>query len=130
MKISLRGLEDLERKATSARNAVKRAKEKAEGVIQTVVSSVEINSMAFTFGVINGRWRNPELLGIPVDLGTGLLLHGAGLFDVAPQHMHSLGNGCTASYFSALGTGVGAKMLQETRAAAAAQLAAQAEQAA
>ena len=118
MQISLRGLEELDKKMTQAKTAVKKAKEKADEAIQTVVGIAEVNSMAFSFGVINGRWGNPELLGMPVDLGTGLALHAAAFFDVAPTHMHNLGNGCTASYFSALGVGIGRKMLAEQQVAA------------
>jgi hypothetical protein len=128
MQISLRGLEELDKKMTSLKTTAKKAKEKAEGAIQTVVGIAEVNSMAFSFGVINGRWGNPELLGLPVDLGIGLALHGAAFFDVAPSHMHNLGNGCTASYFSALGVGVGRKMLAEQQAAAAKLAAAAAQQ--
>jgi hypothetical protein len=118
MQISLRGLETLEKQAVAAKTAVKKAKEQAAHAIQTVVGIAEVNSTAFSFGVINGRFGNPELLGMPLDLGVGIVLHGFAFFDIASEHMHNLANGCTASYFSALGVGVGQKMLSENQAAA------------
>lgn len=118
MQISLRGLENMEKQVASAKAVAKRAKETAQEAIEAVVTLVEVNTMAFTFGVVNGRYGSPELLGIPVDLGLGMALQGLAFFDFAPMHLRNLGNGATASYFSALGVGIGRKMLSEAQVAA------------
>jgi hypothetical protein len=80
-----------------------------------VVQTFEIQTGAFAFGVINGRWARPEVVGIPVDALTGIGLHVAGfLVDSAGgKHMHNLGDGALASYTAGLGTGIGAKMRAE-----------------
>ncbi len=123
MKLSLAQLGEIESKYTNAKNAVKRAREEAQHTVAAVVRSVEVGTASFSFGIINGRWGRPELLGIPVDLGAAILFHGVGfLMDrELSGHLHNLGDGTMASYLNALGTGIGAKMLQESAAAAAAQ---------
>lgn len=124
MQMSLRQLEDIARQAKANKDKVKRYKEEAQKAINGVVNVVEVNGTAFGMGVVNGRFGNPQLLGVPVDLGAGVAMQIASLFDVAPEHLRAIGNGLTATYFSALGTGIGAKMLAESEAK---QLAAPAE---
>ena len=119
MQISLRTLEDLEAKAKNAAAKVKRVQAEAQAGMQTVIGSFETTSTAFTFGVINGRWGNPEFLGVPVDLGAGLALHAAGfVVDQGGEHLHRMGDGALSSYMGALGVGVGRKMLEEAQKAA------------
>lgn len=126
MQVSLKALETMEAKAKNAKAQIQRVKAQAEDTVMAVVGGVETFGTAFSMGVINGRWGNPEVLGIPVDLGSGLALHAVGfLVDEGGDHLHNLGNGALCSYFSALGVGVGRKMLEEAQKAAAA-LAAQA----
>lgn len=126
MQVSLKALETMEQKAKSAKAMVQRVKLEAEHTVMAVVGGIETFGTAFSMGVINGRWGNPEILGIPVDLGAGLVLHGIGfLVDEGGDHLHNLGNGALCSYFSALGVGVGRKMFEEAQKAAQA-LAAQA----
>lgn len=118
MQVSLKALENMNQKAQSAMARVKKVKAEAQETVNTVVHAVESVSTAFGFGVINGRWQNPEVLGVPVDLGAGLLLHGAGfLVDDGGAHLHALGTGALGSYFSALGVGVGKEMLKQVQAA-------------
>lgn len=119
MQVSLKALESMEAKAKNAKNAIQRVKAEAEQTVMAVVGGVETFGMTFSMGVINGRWGNPEILGIPVDLGAGLALHAVGfIVDEGADHMHNLGNGALCSYFGALGVGVGRKMLEEAQKAA------------
>jgi hypothetical protein len=119
MQVSLKALEGMETRAKSALARAKRVKEESADAIMNVVGSVETFGTAFSMGVINGRWGNPELLGIPVDLGLGLAAHTIGfVLDDGSQHLHRMGDGALSSYFSALGVGVGRKMLDEVQAAA------------
>lgn len=121
MQVSLKALETLETKAKNASARIRRVQEEAHDVMMAVVGSVETFSTAFSFGVINGRWQSPELLGVPVDLLTGIGLHAVGfLIQNGGEHMHNLGNGAMCSYFTTLGLGVGGRMLKEAQQAAAA----------
>lgn len=122
MQLSLRSLEDLQSKYESAKKRVQTVKEAAHDTVMTVVQSAEISATAFSLGVINGYWSQPEVVGVPV---AGLLaggLHVVGfLLDEkqGAQHVHNLGDGCLATYFTTLGVGIGAKMQAEKAAAAA-----------
>lgn len=113
MKITSGTINDLAKRYESARTSVKRIKEQTEATVHNVVRSAELNSTSFAMGVINGRFGSPELLGVPVDLGIGVALHGVGFLGIASDHMHAIGDGCTSSYFSSLGLGIGKKMAQE-----------------
>lgn len=118
MKLSLGQLADIENKYTSARKAVQKVRAEAQETVMSVVRSVEVGGTAFSFGIVNGRWGRPELLGVPVDLGGSMVLHSLGflLDKELAGHLHNLGDGAMASYLTSLGTGIGAKMLQESTA--------------
>ena len=119
MKLSLSQLSNIEQKYTAAQKRVQRVREEAQETVMTVVRSVEVGGTAFSLGIVNGRWGRPELVGVLVDLGASIALHGLGFLldkDVA-GHLHNMGDGAMASYLTALGTGIGAKMLQESTAA-------------
>jgi hypothetical protein len=90
-------------------------REEAKEKVMVVVQTAEVNTAAFAFGVINGRWARPELVGVPVDALAGVALHAAGFIvdNDAGKHMHNLGDGALASYSASLGTGIGAKMRSE-----------------
>lgn len=120
MQVSLKALESMEQRARTAATRVKRIQEEAHDTVMAVVTSVETFGTTFSFGVINGRWGNPELMGVPVDLGVGILMHGlAFILDDGAEHLHAIGNGALCSYFAGIGVGIGGKMLQEAKAAAA-----------
>lgn len=119
MQMTLAQLEGIERSLKAKDSTIKRVKEEAEKTVLQVVRTVEITGTAFGLGVVNGRYGSPSILGVPVDLGIGLAGHAAAFFDIAPDHMHAVGDGALASYTTALGVGVGTKMLQETQRAAA-----------
>lgn len=119
MQLSLRSLEDLQSRYDSMKKRVQTITEKAEDKIMTVVQTAEVGVTAFGFGVINGYWARPELLGVPVDGLTALLGHGAGFFmkHDGAKHVHNLADGAMASWLTGMGVGIGTKMLQEKNAA-------------
>lgn len=120
MQLSLRSLEDLQSKYEGMKSRVKNITAAAEDKVMTVVQSAEVGVTAFGFGVINGYWARPELLGVPVDGLTALGLHGVGFF-MKPEvgrHLHNLGDGALSSWLTGVGVGIGTKMLQEKNAAA------------
>lgn len=123
MQLSLRNLEDLQGKYEGMKKRVANIKESAHDTVMTVVQTAEISAMSFGLGVINGYWSQPELLGVPVAAMLGAGFHTVGfLLDEksGAEHVHNLGDGALATYFTTLGTGVGAKMQQEKAAAVAA----------
>lgn len=117
LKLSMREVEDLQRKASNAASRARNIAAKAEDAIMTVVQSVEIGGAAFGFGLVQGRFQGVEVLGVPLDLGAGVVLHTLGFFvsGKASPHVHNIADGALASYFTSLGQGVGAKMLVASR---------------
>lgn len=115
MNVSLKALEDMKRQLDNARNRVAKVKEEASEAVEIVVSAAEVSGTAFGLGIVNGRWGSPEFVGVPVDAGVGIVAHVAAFMDIAPAHLHNVGNGGLGSYFSALGVGVGQKMAREAR---------------
>lgn len=116
MNVSLRTLETMKRQLDSAKGRVARVKAEAEEAVEVVVAAAEVSGTAFGLGMINGRYGSPEVVGIPVDAGVGIAAHVLAFCDIAPDHLHNVGNGGLGSYFSALGVGVGQKMAREAAA--------------
>lgn len=120
MQVSLKTLDDMQNKIQSARARAANLKKSAQATAMVLVGAGEIAATSFGLGVVNGRWSNPELVGVPVDLGLGVSMHMLGFLvgGAGSEHMHNLGNGAVACYLSGLGTGVGRKMLDDTQAKA------------
>lgn len=116
MAISLSKLKDLSSRYQGMQKRVAAIKEEAEEKVMVVVQTAEINTASFGFGVVNGRWNRPELVGIPADALAGMLLHAAGFMvdSNAGKHLHNLGDGALSCYSAGLGTGIGAKMRLES----------------
>lgn len=115
MQVSLKTLEEMDKRVESARKSLKRAKDEAEATVYQVVQTAEVTGTAFALGMVNGRWSSPEFLGIPLDLGVGLGSHLLAFMDIAPEHLHNVGDGALCSYVSALGMGIGERMLVASR---------------
>lgn len=114
MQISLRALEDIEKKFMAAKTRLNNVQKSAQKMVGSVVQTTEVAGTAFGFGVINGRWGSPEILGMPVDLAFGVGMHALAFLDVAEEHAHNIGDGALASYTASLGAGIGRKMLVES----------------
>lgn len=86
---------------------------KHERVAGTVIQTAEVGAAAFLCGVVQGKFPNKNLFGIPYDLAAGLALHVMGFAGVGGKyasHMHSFGDGALASYLVTTGKGVGANL--------------------
>lgn len=93
----------------SKANAIKHAKKAGVMVADTVV----VQTGAFGIGIVQGRFGEKKLLGVPIEWLLAGGAHGIGLMDVgegASHQLHNLGNGILGGYFSALGRGVGKRM--------------------
>lgn len=113
LQITRADAEKLLKRAQGAGQAIKRARERADEVVGTVVQTTEIGTAAFGFGLVNGRWGGVEVLGVPLDLLAAGGLHVLGFVGVASDHLHNFGDGALASFATTLGRGVGIEMAQK-----------------
>jgi hypothetical protein len=84
----------------------------ADGIIDKSVRAAEVSLSAFTFGLIQGRFKAQGglTIGLPVDLLAGITMHSLSLFGFArpyAQHLHAVGDGALASFFTTTGYRVG-----------------------
>ena len=90
---------------------------KGESVTQQVVQSVLISGASFGFGVLGGHSGAVDVLGVPVDLGAGILFQLGGFAGLAgkwDKALHDLGDGALAAYFARLGARVGHNMARKS----------------
>lgn len=83
---------------------------KGEEVLQGVVYTLEVGAASFGFGLLEGRYGGVEVLGIPLNLGVGVIGHLLGYMGIGGKmahHLHGFADGALASYLSTLGRSVG-----------------------
>ena len=92
------------------RNVSIAMKEQAGQTVQTL----EVNAAAFAFGFSRGYFAEPgkdlSILGIPLDLASGIAGHGLALFGGLGKYgedFHNLSDGALASYSTTLGLKLG-----------------------
>lgn len=110
LKLSQAEVSDAMTRAQSLARRARGALEKADAVVDRVVKTTVTGGTAFGFGVAQGRWGGIEVLGVPADLGFGVLAHVAGFAGIggkATDYMHAAGDGALACYLATLGRGVG-----------------------
>lgn len=98
-----------QKRAMSLQHRARRVMEKSREVVGEVVRTTEACSAAFLFGVAQGRYGGVEVVGVPVELATGVALKGFAFFaggDMAP-HLHAFGQGALDAYLTTMGRGVG-----------------------
>lgn len=105
--------EELRQSHQRAWNRVEAAQRKEKTIKETGLQAGEVAIGALAFGVLHGRGQS-EFRNIPLDLVAGVVLHGAGLWmggrkPSAAAHLHNLGDGAMASFFTMLGANLGAK---------------------
>lgn len=94
------------------RNRIARVKAEAEATTEKVIRTAEVGGTAFAFGVLQGRTRGVEIMGVPVELIAGIGLNLGGYFGVAGKmsdHLNNVGDGALAAYLVLMGQGVGAE---------------------
>ncbi len=100
----------MEKRIRSLQTRAKNAFAQAEGVMEGVVTSMEVGGAAFGLGVLQGRYPGADIWGIPPDLTAALLLHGiaiAGAGGEMKKHFQAFGDGALASYLTTIGRGIG-----------------------
>jgi hypothetical protein len=90
-------------KLQNAQGRLASVKEKAEATLGVVLTGAEMTGSAFGMTYSNERFGNGELkvMGVPVDLSAGLLLHMGGLLGGLgkySEHGHAIANGLLASF--------------------------------
>lgn len=92
-------------------------RKKGESVVGELVSAAEVSASAFAFGAVQGKYGSVDVLGVPADLASAIVLHlagFAGLAGKASEHLHAFGDGALASFFFTLGRGVGVNWKKNT----------------
>jgi len=124
MKLTKKNIEGLQRKYAGLQSRMKNYKVKAEETTEHIIGAAEVSGTAFGFGFISGYFRGEDgsrgiqILGVPLDLGTGIGLHllamlGGGKW---AGHWRNAGNGALAAYLTATGAGMGSRMLADRQA--------------
>jgi len=88
-------------------------------MVERLVQTAEVQTGALAMGIVNGRYTErtaagvvepPAIVGIPVELFTGVLLHLIGYSGFAgkvDEHLHNLGDGAVAAWTTQAGRGLG-----------------------
>lgn len=111
--ISKADIMKMQKRITSLQSRAKNALAEAEGVMEGVVTSMEVGGAAFGLGVLQGRYPDADVWGIPPDLTAALLMHGialAGAGGEMKKHFQAFGDGALASYLTTIGRGIGRGM--------------------
>ncbi|MDX2088357.1 MAG: hypothetical protein SFX73_10930 [Kofleriaceae bacterium] len=120
LKVTREQIESMTRQLESAKARAASLRESGEKAVERVVRTGEVVGTAGMFGVLNGRTGGVQLLGVPLDLASGVALHAFGLLGGAGRHsdhVHNMADGALASFAVSLGTEVGARMRREALAA-------------
>jgi hypothetical protein len=105
--------QDIVRFKNQAEGIQRRAKAalaRADEAVSTVITTTEVGASSFLFGLVQGKFEGISLIGVPIDLLSGLALHiaaFAGLGGANAHHLHAFGDGALASYLNGLGRQVG-----------------------
>jgi len=107
------GQHEIVRFKQAADSAIRRARAtvaRADQAVATVITTSEVAAASFLFGLAQGKWGGIALVGVPIDLLSGVGLHilgFAGIGGVNAHHLHAFGDGALASYMNGLGRSVG-----------------------
>ncbi len=96
-------------------------RDKADKAVEVLVSAAEVGGASFSLGLIQGRYGGVEIVGVPLDLGAAIVLHGLAFIGVGGKlshHLHNFGDGALATYLATLGRGAGVEMRKKALGAA------------
>jgi hypothetical protein len=107
-----------------AHSALSRHSATGEKIVGQLAQTVEVGAGALAMGALNGfylakKGAAPAIMGVPVDLGVGVLLQGlafAGLAGKQGEHLHNFADGALAAFLTKMGAGFGAKLGGKTTA--------------
>lgn len=96
--------------ATRYAKAIRSHADTGESLLQQGIQTTFVSGTAFGFGVLGGHQGAVDVLGVPVDVGAGILAHvaaAAGFAGKYGKQLHDIGDGALAAYFARLGARVG-----------------------
>jgi hypothetical protein len=102
--------------ATRAISHAGRLRRKGEAVTEQVVQTTLVSASTFGFSFLAGYAGNVDVLGVPIDLGAGILFQLGAFAGIAghwSKGLHDLGDGALAAYFAKLGASVGDRMRRQ-----------------
>lgn len=107
-------MKKLQRQLASAKKSSLRMRRKARAGVETVLRTGEVCATSFVFGAIKGRTgKNPEIAGVPLDLGAGILGHVLAMFGIGggmDTHLRGFADGALSSFSHTQGAAIGANM--------------------
>jgi hypothetical protein len=118
-KITKKDMDAFQRKYQGMQNRLAGQRAKADELMETVVTTIEIGAVSFGLGMVNGYWvdketgeRGVSILGVPLDLGLAVGMHLVGFMGSSrmSSHFHAFGNAALASFSLINGMGIGDKM--------------------
>lgn len=101
-------------RADRAENKLAKEAEQRKDMMGRAISIAETAAGVFGFSYANGRWADDgelKVMGVPVDLGVGLVCYGLGFFGAFgkwDEHLIDFGTGALGSYLARLGSHMGA----------------------
>jgi len=118
--IDKRELRELADKGLRAITRMHNIHAKAQEQFGQAICALETTVSAFSFGFARGYWSKPgqdvTVMGVPIDLGAGLIGHAMGFFGSLGHYAedaHNLSNGALASYATTLGLRMGVEQAQK-----------------
>lgn len=112
MKLSQTDLRKAATRAESLKTRLAGLRKRTEKVAERAVHTAEVGATAFAFGVLQGKTGGIEVVGVPLELGTGVGLHLMGYLGLGGKmsdHLHGIADGALAAYLTTIGRAVGAE---------------------
>jgi hypothetical protein len=112
--VSLATVNKLKDRITRMAKSTKALRDKGSHALLAVADTVVVNAGAFGTGIGQGYFGEKRFFGIWWEWYATALLHGAGIFinnDGASRQFHNLADGVSSAWSSAMGRGIGLKML-------------------
>lgn len=115
--VSLATVNRLKDRITNLAKRNRAIREKGSKAILAIADSVVTNAGGFGAGIAQGYLGEKRFMGIWWELYAAGLLHAAGVFidaDGASRQLHNLADGVSTAWSSAMGRGIGLRMLQKS----------------
>jgi hypothetical protein len=110
LSVTRKELESTKGRLEALKQRAKKLQAHGEVVAMKLLRTAEVGGAAFLAGAVHGKTGGVEIVGVPLDIGAGLVLNGLSLFGVAGKasdHVGAVGDGFIAAYTHTIGIGVG-----------------------
>jgi hypothetical protein len=113
--VSLAKVNELKNRVVALSKRNKSIRESGKATIIAAADSIVTNAGGFGAGIAQGYFGEKRFLGVWWELYAAAILHGAGIFikgDTSRQ-FHNLADGISTAWSSAMGRGIGIRMLRQ-----------------